>query len=85
MCWLQTAVLFTPVVMPMLTYFTLVNVLVLPGDCFLPCLLTLTGSFFSAKYRRLKRILPVAMHIIVSNAPINVIPLPGILGDSVGI
>jgi len=42
-------------------YFTLVNVLVLPGDCFLPCLLTITGSFFGAKYGHLKRILPVCI------------------------
>ena len=48
-------------------YFTLVNVLVLPGDCFLPCLLTITGSFFGAKYGRLKQIDTPSMSIIVNN------------------
>ena len=34
---------------------------VLPGDHFLPCLQTITGSLFSAKHGRLKRILPVCV------------------------
>ena len=36
--------------------------LVVPGNCFLPCLLTITGSFFGAKYRRLKRILRITVN-----------------------
>ena len=37
------------------------NVVVLPGDRFLPCLQAITGSFFGAKHGRLKRILPVCV------------------------
>jgi len=37
------------------------NVVLLPGDRFLPCLQAITGSFFGAIHRRLKRILPVCV------------------------
>ena len=37
------------------------NVVVLPGDRFLPCLQALTGCFIGAKHGRLKRILPVCV------------------------
>jgi len=62
-CWLQTSAFHT--CRHTKAYFTIVNVLVLPGHCFLPCLphrlLTITSSFFGAKYGRLKRILPVCV------------------------
>jgi len=56
-CWLQTSAFHTS--RQCLLYTS--KCLVLPGDCFLPCLLTITGSFFGAKYGRLKRILPVCV------------------------
>ena len=48
MCWLQTSAFHT--CCHPNAYFALLNVVVLPGDHFLPCLLTITGSFFGAKH-----------------------------------
>jgi len=47
----------------MLTFRTIraSNVVVLPGDHFLPCLQAITGSFIGTKHGRLKRILPVCV------------------------
>ena len=63
MCVGYKPVLFTSVVTLMITFRILrvSNVVVLPGDRFLPCLQTITGSFFSAKNGRLKWILPVCV------------------------
>jgi len=58
-CWLKTSAFHT--CCHANAYFTLINVLVLPGNCFFPYLLTITGSFFGAKYGRLKQILPVCI------------------------
>ena len=62
MCRLQTSAFHT--CHHANAYFTLVNVLVFPGNCFLTCLLTITGIFFGAKYGRLKRILPVCSQYV---------------------
>ena len=51
MCWLQTSAFHT--CCHANAYFALLNV-ILPGDHFLPCLLTITGSFFGAKHGYLK-------------------------------
>jgi len=49
---------FTPVMTLMLAFKIIhsSNVVVLPGDRFLPCLQAITGSFFGAKHRRLKHL-----------------------------
>ena len=62
-CWLQTSAFHT--CRHANAYFTLLNVLVLPGNRLFPCLLTITGSFFGAKYGRLKRILPVCVLLTI--------------------
>ena len=63
-CWLQTSAFHT--FCHANAYFALLDVAVLPGDRFLPCLLS---SFFGVKHGCLKWILPVCVLFVSAPNP----------------